>query len=206
MTQLHSTNCPCQRVVQGAFGQRALHPGSKLRVQQQLQRAARSQRRAQSVHSSVTRCTAAQPGLDAGASTPSQQAQNVEPISSEGRDTYRPQSFKEIVEDAVTAVLKATERGHNRLEVEFPPIPATQSKQLCYNMILSGPWCSSVSETLKGSCETWRNLLLFGLPNSMCCSPGSSRTSDDFIDANVQLGLSAAGMVGGSSSNPCRCR
>ena len=45
--------------------------------------------------------------------------------------------------------------------------------------------------------------LCFGLPSIICCFTGSSRTSDDFIDANVQLGLSAAGMVSDTSSNLC---
>ena len=51
------------------------------------------------------------------------------PIDSDGRDTYWPQSFKEITEDAVKAVLAAVEKGHNRIEVEFPPYPASDSKR-----------------------------------------------------------------------------
>ena len=32
-------------------------------------------------------------------------------------------------------------------------------------------------------------------PSHLPCFPASQRTSDDYIDANVRLGLSAAGMV-----------
>ena len=125
---MHSTQCPCQRVARGAFGQHAFQSRFSSRYKRHATESARPQRRLHSTHTTTTRCTAAQPGLDSGASSPPQRAQEVTPIPSEGRETYRPQSFKEITEDAVKAVLAAIEQGHNRLEVEFPPIPATQSK------------------------------------------------------------------------------
>ncbi|KAL3160873.1 hypothetical protein ABBQ38_009267 [Trebouxia sp. C0009 RCD-2024] len=98
------------------------------------------------------RCTSAQPGIGAGTSSsgPQQEVNRRGPIVSDGRDVYWPQSFKEITEDAVKAVIAAIEKGHNRLEVEFPPLPTSDT---------------------------------------------NSRTSDDYIDANVRLGLSAAGMI-----------
>ena len=77
----------------------------------------------------TTSCTAAQPGLDAGASGEPQRQNSIPtPASTEGREVYRPQSFQEITEDAVKAVLAATEKGHRRLEVEFPPIPSSESE------------------------------------------------------------------------------
>ena len=80
----------------------------------------------------VTRCTSAQPGLNAGASSsgPQQQANTRGPIASDGRDVYWPQSFKDITEDAVKAVLAAVDKGFNRLEVEFPPLPTSDSEHL----------------------------------------------------------------------------
>lgn len=39
--------------------------------------------------------------------------------------TYRPESFEDIVADAVKAVLAAIKVGENRLEVEFPPLPGS---------------------------------------------------------------------------------
>lgn len=78
------------------------------------------------------RCTSAQPGIGAGTSSsgPQQEASRRGPIVSGGRDVYWPQSFKEITEDAVKAVIAAIEKGHNRLEVEFPPLPTADSKLL----------------------------------------------------------------------------
>ena len=75
-----------------------------------------------------TSFTAAKPGLDAGAYDGPQQEATIIPTSTEGRDVYRPQSFKEITEDAVKSVLAAIEQGHKRLEVEFPPIPSSESR------------------------------------------------------------------------------
>ena len=85
------------------------------------------------------RCTSAQPGIGAGTSSsgPQQNVNNRGPIASDGRDVYWPQSFKEITEDAVKAVLAAVEKGHNRIEVEFPPLPTSDSK------------CSSAQMTCK---------------------------------------------------------
>lgn len=78
------------------------------------------------------RCTSAQPGVGAGTSSsgPQQEVTRRGPIASDGRDVYWPQSFKEITEDAVKAVLAAVEKGHNRIEVEFPPLPTSDSKFL----------------------------------------------------------------------------
>ena len=83
-----------------------------------------------------TQCRSAQPGLDTGTSDSGPQREanwgkTRGPISSEGRDIYWPQSFKEITEDAVKAVLAAVEKGFNRLEVEFPPLPTSDSKLQC---------------------------------------------------------------------------
>lgn len=76
------------------------------------------------------RCTSAQPGVGTGTSSsgPQQEVNKRGPIVSDGRDVYWPQSFKEITEDAVKAVIAATEKGHNRIEVEFPPLPTADSK------------------------------------------------------------------------------
>lgn len=40
-----------------------------------------------------------------------------------GRSTYRPASFKELVEDAASSVIEALNEGSSRLEVEFPVLP-----------------------------------------------------------------------------------
>lgn len=40
-----------------------------------------------------------------------------------GRSTYRPASFKELVEDAASSVIEALGEGSTRLEVEFPVLP-----------------------------------------------------------------------------------
>ena len=40
-----------------------------------------------------------------------------------GRQTYRPQSFQELVNDATASVRAAVEDGLTRLEVEFPALP-----------------------------------------------------------------------------------
>eukprot|EP00803_Ostreobium_quekettii_P000530 evm.model.scf_1159.4 EVM.evm.TU.scf_1159.4 scf_1159:31393-34943(-) len=39
--------------------------------------------------------------------------------------TYKPESFDELVRDAVRAVSAAIEEGNRRLEVEFPPLPGS---------------------------------------------------------------------------------
>lgn len=174
MAQAHSTNCPCQRV-RAAFGQHAFHSKPSRHTRQHLSRTAPRKGRSHSAQTNLTTCTAAQPGLDSGASSPPKEKQSVKPISSEGRDTYHPQSFQEITEDAVKAVLAAIEQGHHQLEVEFPTIPASQSKL----MLCAAP-CLKYSDMHD---------------SAIGVLPGTSRTSDDYIDANVQLGLSAAGMV-----------
>lgn len=40
-----------------------------------------------------------------------------------GRQTYRPASFGELVNDATLAVKAAVADGLTRMEVEFPPLP-----------------------------------------------------------------------------------
>lgn len=40
-----------------------------------------------------------------------------------GRQTYRPASFGELVNDAALAVKAAVADGLTRMEVEFPPLP-----------------------------------------------------------------------------------
>jgi len=40
----------------------------------------------------------------------------------QGRETYRPQSFKELLGDAVEAIEHALEDGVNRMEVDFPTL------------------------------------------------------------------------------------
>ena len=39
-----------------------------------------------------------------------------------GREVYKPQSFKELLEDAVEAIDHAIEDGVNRMEVDFPTL------------------------------------------------------------------------------------
>jgi hypothetical protein len=58
-------------------------------------------------------------------STDQQQQQQQQPASParEGRMTYRPASYAEMVGDAATAVLAAMGNNITRMEVEFPPIP-----------------------------------------------------------------------------------
>lgn len=64
----------------------------------------------------------------------------------QGRETYRPQSFKELLGDAVEAIEHALEDGVNRMEVDFPTLSGDSYKV----------------------------------------------GSDDYIDANIQLAISAA--------------
>jgi hypothetical protein len=40
----------------------------------------------------------------------------------QGRSTYRPQSFKELLGDAVESIEHALEDGVNRMEVDFPTL------------------------------------------------------------------------------------
>lgn len=44
---------------------------------------------------------------------------------SAGRMTYKPATFKVMVDDAAGSIQKAMEDGLNRLEVEFPPLPGS---------------------------------------------------------------------------------
>ena len=99
------------------------------------------------------RCTSAQPGIGAGTSSsgPQQEVNRRGPIVSDGRDVYWPQSFKEITEDAVKAVMAAIEKGHNRLEVEFPPLPTSDSKFRC----------CVVGTLVKAPAQTWLTMCCF---------------------------------------------
>lgn len=54
-------------------------------------------------------------GSDAAASTGS--------AKDAGRDTYKPRSFKELVNDAAVSVIAALADGETRMEVEFPVLP-----------------------------------------------------------------------------------
>lgn len=47
---------------------------------------------------------------------------------SAGRDTYRPASFKILIDDAANSLLAALEDGYNRLEVDFPVGPTDSYK------------------------------------------------------------------------------
>ena len=51
-----------------------------------------------------------------------------------GRDTYRPASFKILIDDAANSLLAALEDGYNRLEVDFPVGP-TDSKPLLQSAV-----------------------------------------------------------------------
>ena len=51
------------------------------------------------------------------------EAKSVTWDKSAGRSTYRPASFKELVEDAASSVIEALGEGSTRLEVEFPVLP-----------------------------------------------------------------------------------
>lgn len=52
------------------------------------------------------------------ASTP-----NTDVPSEAGRASYRPNSYKDLVEDAIRATCTALERGYNRIEVDYPSLP-----------------------------------------------------------------------------------
>jgi Domain of unknown function (DUF1995) len=41
-----------------------------------------------------------------------------------GRETYRPESFQELVQDATDSIVAALQKGLTKLEVEFPPLPS----------------------------------------------------------------------------------
>lgn len=123
--------CHCDLQLSTCSRHHAFLPISRLRLQQSV----RHPNRPVNIHRkracTSTQCRSAQPGLDAGASSsgPREQANTRGPIAADGRDVYWPQSFKEITEDAVKAVLAAIEKGHRRMEVEFPPLPTSDSKQ-----------------------------------------------------------------------------
>lgn len=48
-----------------------------------------------------------------------------------GRSTYRPNSFTEIVNDAIQAVLTGLEDGLTRMEVEFPAVSNVDGRHPC---------------------------------------------------------------------------
>jgi hypothetical protein len=52
-----------------------------------------------------------------------QQGQQQQWDRTNGRSTYRPASFAEMVGDAVQCVLDGIANGLTRMEVEFPPVP-----------------------------------------------------------------------------------
>ena len=127
--QAKACHCDLQPVV--CSRHHAFLPISRLRLQQSVRHPNRAVDNHRKTACTTTQCRSAQPGLDAGASSsgPRQQANTRGPIAADGRDVYWPQSFKEITEDAVKAVLAAIEKGHRRMEVEFPPLPTSDSKQ-----------------------------------------------------------------------------
>ena len=122
--------CHCERTPASHSRQHTFLPTSTTRLRQHVRHCNHTLESTRKKICTGTRCRSAQPGLDAGTSSnqPQQQAGTRGPISAEGRDVYWPQSFKEITEDAVKAVLAAVEKGFNRLEVEFPPLPTSDSK------------------------------------------------------------------------------
>lgn len=71
-----------------------------------------------------TRATAGEQAAPAPTGTPDRRT---------GRNSYRPNSFQEMVADATTSVLDAIADGHKRLEVEFPPLPVAIDGK-CYKM------------------------------------------------------------------------
>ena len=40
----------------------------------------------------------------------------------DGRESYQPESFSELIDDACKAISRTIEAGYNRVEVEFPPL------------------------------------------------------------------------------------
>jgi hypothetical protein len=59
----------------------------------------------------------------ASTSQPEAEAEHSRARRASGRQTYRPASFGELVNDATSAIRAAVEDGLTRLEVEFPPLP-----------------------------------------------------------------------------------
>ena len=129
---MHAQTCPCELKPVCRARQHAFLPTSRRHVSQDLKCRRNTPVRSQTRrYHGKAQCRSAQPGLNAGASSDGRHQESVTsrgPIDSEGRETYWPQSFKEITEDAVKAVLAAIEKGYNKLEVEFPPFPASDSK------------------------------------------------------------------------------
>lgn len=127
---MHSKLCHCELTPACQSRQHAFLPISRLRLRQTVEHRNTALASTRNKPRTGTQCRSAQPGLDASTSSngPQQEAATRGPISSEGRDIYWPQSFNEITEDAVKAVLAAVEKGFNRLEVEFPPLPTSDSK------------------------------------------------------------------------------
>jgi Domain of unknown function (DUF1995) len=61
--------------------------------------------------------------------------------------TYKPTTFKEIVDDAAAAVSAALKAGDTRIEVEFPPVPTTVDGRT-----LQAAWVQLVNYSSRFSC------------------------------------------------------
>lgn len=106
----------------------------------------------------------------------------------------RPNSYKEIVDDAVAAVLAATQDGLGRLEVEFPAVSEVDGG--CNRPpppLTCLPASQHVLTWLLQQCWQARSqLLTVVLPSQ---DAGYKGSSDLYIDANIQLALAAGRRV-----------
>ena len=93
-----------------------------------------------------------------------------------GRQTYSPASYKELLVDAVESVEYALEDGVTRLEVDFPTLASGDSES-----------------PGKAPTAVQRATLDLQVPKSF--RTGYKLGSDDYIDANIKLALSAAAQV-----------
>ena len=93
-----------------------------------------------------------------------------------GRQTYSPASYKELLVDAVESVEYALEDGVTRLEVDFPTLASGDSESPGNTPLAVQDATLELQAT-----ESFRT--------------GYKLGSDDYIDANVKLALSAAAQV-----------
>ena len=98
-----------------------------------------------------------------------------------GRQTYSPASYKELLVDAVESVEYALEDGVTRLEVDFPTLSSGDSESL-------------------GNAPTPVQGATLELQVTPSFRTGYKLGSDDYIDANIKLALSAAAQVSPSKN------
>ena len=131
--------------------------------------------------------------LTAFATAPEQQAEAVAEASTSqpqeaaaqqhkrtpGRQTYRPASFGELVNDATTAIRAAVDDGLTRLEVEFPPLPGNIDGKLRRHM-----------HGCPLHVDRWH------ATDAPCpLHAGYKGSSDWFVDSNIQLAIAASRTV-----------